>query len=813
MRTVRLLACLVLILSGVVATTGAQEPGPCTPLAPPRPPYAEPIAPADIAQPQIQSLPPLKAVLIVGPIDGDTGQWTLGEIENMEDAAAELEANDVTVHRFYTPSNDWGQIKQAAEGAHFLFYRGHGVYWSNFPHPTVGGFALKDRFVSSDDIRQDIRLAPNAIVMLYGCFTAGTSSLDGEDIGVEEARRRVAQYSDPFFDIGAAGYYANWFGSAFQMFVRYLFQGETLGEAYESYFDFNPNTVHRTTHPDHPQMAMWLDKDYWSGYWQYNNAFLGLPDETLESLFSPHVLGNLPDALSFTYSIPDERLLPTAHQVTPLNVGNEDPLTWTVATMETWLTVAPLTSITPASFWITPTTFGTGTTACYTSAVTVTVVDPAETEGSPHRIDLTLQVVNTSLSHVHLPLILHNYTSPPPSPRYPNDPHYSNQWALEKVDAPAAWGYSTGQSVLIAILDTGTDLDHPDLAGKVRTDVDRDFVNDDDETDDDHGHGTHVSGIAAAATDNSVGVASLGWKAMILPLKVMDVNGEGHADDLAEAIRYAADNGADVINMSLGAPGDGGCAGYMQDAVNYAYAKGMVLVAAAGNDGANLEYFPANCEHVLGVAATNSYDSRASYSNYGNHVSVAAPGSSIYSTGWNEDKETNCTSGYCYKSGTSMATPHVAGLAALVRAHYPSYTPDEVASAILDNADDLGATGWDSYYGCGRINAHHSLLQGKQGSSPLCLQGVEPWAVDTIETTAEAAVNTPFVPGEIIVSFRPGIKVETASWRYGASAEFLPEIEAWRLRVPPGQEWALLARLQADPAVAHADLNYLISAR
>jgi len=127
----------------------------------------------------------------------------------MDLAAAELAANGVTVHRFYTPNNDWGQIKAAAEGAHFLFYRGHGVYWDSMPSPTVGGFHLKELFVSSDDIRNDLHLAPNAIVMLYGCFTAGSSSEDSGSISSAEAQRRVAQYSDPFFDIGAAGYYAN----------------------------------------------------------------------------------------------------------------------------------------------------------------------------------------------------------------------------------------------------------------------------------------------------------------------------------------------------------------------------------------------------------------------------------------------------------------------------------------------------------------------------------------------------------------------------------------------------------------------------
>ncbi len=525
-----------------------------------------------------------------------------------------------------------------------------------------------------------------------------------------------------------------------------------------------------------------------------------LPSSPLDS----PVLGNVPDALSFTYSIPDQRLLPAARLVTPLNVGDDAPLTWTVTTLGSWFAVAPLTGVTPASFWITPTVFGTGLTAFYTGVVTVTVVEPVGTEGSPHRIDLNLQVVETPLNRVYFPLVLRNYALS----RYPDDPSYGKQWALEKIGAPAAWGYSTGRDVLIAVLDTGTDLDHPDLADKVRTDIDRDFINSDYEADDDFGHGTHVSGIAAAATDNGVGVAGLGWEAMLLPLKVMDSSGNGDDVGLAVAIRYAADHGADVVNMSLGGPVD--CPPIVQEAADYAYAMGVVLVAASGNHGVgigpNAEMFPANCEHVLGVAATESDDSVADYSNYGSHVSVAAPGSGIYSTLMN--------GGYGYDGGTSMATPYVAGLAALLRARYPAYTPDEIASAILDNADDLGASGWDSHYGCGRIDAYRALLRGKADSSPLCLQGAGAWT-----TVMTAAV--PFVPGAIIVSLRPGIGAETVLQQYdagpstgsGHGAEFLPELGVWRLRVAPGQERAILSRLRTDPAVLHADLSYLVSAQ
>jgi hypothetical protein len=513
-------------------------------------------------------------------------------------------------------------------------------------------------------------------------------------------------------------------------------------------------------------------------------------------------LGGLSDTVSFTYDVLAQRLFPADHQATPQNVGSGDPLTWTVAAEGDWFTVEPLSSTTPASFWITPTAFSTSTVATYTGALTVTVVDPVETEGSPHRIDLTLTVTHTPFVCC-LPLITYNF---PPPPILPDDLYYGNQWALEKVGAPRAWNYASGKDILIAIVDTGVDLDHPDLADKVRTDIDWDFVGDVAVADDDDGHGTHVSGIAAATTDNEIGVAGMGWNAMLLPLKVIGPNGEGQDPDLAEAIYYAADKEADVINMSIGGVTSPccSCPSIVQEAVDYAYAKGVVLVASSGNhggsDGPNAEVFPANCEHVLGIAATNSNDTVASYSNYGSHVSVAAPGSSIYSTLMSDR--------YSYKSGTSMAAPHVAGLAALLRARFPSYTPDQIASAILDNADDLGASGWDEYYGCGRINAFHSLFMGARGSTPVCLEGVREQAANG-ETLAEAS----FVPGEIIVALQPGVNAETISWRHGASAEFLPTLKAWRLQVPPGQEQAILAQLWADPDIAHADLNYLVFAQ
>jgi len=162
-----------------------------------------------------------------------------------------------------------------------------------------------------------------------------------------------------------------------------------------------------------------------------------------------------------------------------------------------------------------------------------------------------------------------------------------------------------------------------------------------------------------------------------------------------------------------------------------------------------------------------------------------------------------------------MATPHVAGLAALLIARYPSYTPDQVASAILDNAVDLGTEGWDAGFGCGRIDAAAALANGAVGAEPLCLEGLtqssDAAALD--ENTQTAATERAFAPGEIIVALRPGAAASAALARYGAAFEPLPRLDAWRLRVPRGRESAVLARLLDDPGVQYAHLNHLVFAQ
>jgi thermitase len=231
----------------------------------------------------------------------------------------------------------------------------------------------------------------------------------------------------------------------------------------------------------------------------------------------------------------------------------------------------------------------------------------------------------------------------------PNDPDWGNQYGLLAIHAPQGWDLNTGSSaVTIAIVDTGADLDHVDMAGKIVPGFD--FVNNNDHPQDNdaQSHGTHVAGIAAAETNNGIGVAGVSWGAQIMPVKVLNSGGFGKYENVAAGIVWAADHGAEVINLSLGGSMP---SSVLKDAVDYAYGKGVTLVAAAGNSGSNSVLYPARYPHVIAVAATDSNNNRASFSNYGSEIDVAAPGVDIYSTTLDDT--------YGYLSGTSMAAPFV----------------------------------------------------------------------------------------------------------------------------------------------------------
>lgn len=300
----------------------------------------------------------------------------------------------------------------------------------------------------------------------------------------------------------------------------------------------------------------------------------------------------------------------------------------------------------------------------------------------------------------------------------PNDPNYFAQWAHPLIGSPAAWDLTTGSTLItVAVLDTGIDYNHPDLAAKIV--AGQDFWEYDNIAQDGNGHGTHVAGIVGAIGNNSVGVAGTSWGARIMPVRVLNNQGSGYNFDITSGIIWAADHGAKVINLSLG--------GYtfnqaMQDAATYAHNKGVLVVASMGNDDTNTPAYPAAYSNVMAVSATSQSNSLAYYSNFGSHTDIAAPGGEMYGyhdTGgilstmptYNVDLTTSYEyyNNYDYLQGTSQASPYVSGLAALVWSQAPGMTNTQVQQAIQNTALDLGASGWDQFFGYGRINAYAAV--------------------------------------------------------------------------------------------------------
>ena len=303
----------------------------------------------------------------------------------------------------------------------------------------------------------------------------------------------------------------------------------------------------------------------------------------------------------------------------------------------------------------------------------------------------------------------------------PDDPRYPDQWGLPMVDAGLAWDVTQGSpAVAIAILDTGIDLDHPDLASKLWVnpgeipangldddangkidDVNGwDWVNNDKTPQDDIGHGTHVAGVAAGATNNSIGVAGVCPNCRLMSLKVLDATGQGTYSNIAQGITYAANKGAKVINLSLGGYAD---SSLLRDAVAYA-SQYAVVVAAVGNDNRQDRFYPAAYdEYVIGVAATDNLDQKAVFSNYGDWVDISAPGVSIWSTLFNNT--------YGAWSGSSMAVPFVSGAAGLVRSQYPSWSAGAARGQLLHSPDALDALnpGYEGKLGFGRLNASQAV--------------------------------------------------------------------------------------------------------
>ncbi|ACN15734.1 putative alkaline serine protease (subtilase family protein) [Desulforapulum autotrophicum HRM2] len=280
----------------------------------------------------------------------------------------------------------------------------------------------------------------------------------------------------------------------------------------------------------------------------------------------------------------------------------------------------------------------------------------------------------------------------------PNDDRYSSQWHLPMISAPGAWDLTTGSpSVPIAIIDSGVDPTHPDLAGNLIAGYN--FLENNTDTQDVLGHGTAVAGSAAAMTDNITGVAGVAGDSPIMPLVVLDANDYATYYDIARAINYAADQGVRIINISIGGSS---YSSTLQNAVNYAWNKGAVIFACAHNYSTDTPYYPAACANVVAVSATTSTDTFASFSNHGDWIDISAPGTYILTT--------SRGGGYGNWNGTSFSSPITAGVAALILSANPSLTNTQVVNILTQSADDLGSTGFDNYFGYGRVNALQSIL-------------------------------------------------------------------------------------------------------
>jgi subtilisin family serine protease len=303
----------------------------------------------------------------------------------------------------------------------------------------------------------------------------------------------------------------------------------------------------------------------------------------------------------------------------------------------------------------------------------------------------------------------------------PKDTSFKKQWYLNQISAPKAWDTTRGApTITVAVIDDGTQKDHPDLAGKIVKPYNAVTGGTIYKAND---HGTHVAGIIAASV-NGKGIAGVAPNVKIMPINAFTSYGAA-SYDVVRAIYYASINGANVINLSLG--------GYnysyaMDEAVGYAFMQGSVIIAAAGNSDTHYNTYPASYDGAFGISATNSKDQITQFSNYGNYIDFAAPGEDIFST--------VAGSGYEYMDGTSMASPVVAGVAALILSKNPLLSPNEVKSVLAQSAIDLGNGGWDYFYGYGRVNAYRALQ-----ATPLPMSSITSAKTYTMKGTNRHALS------------------------------------------------------------------------
>lgn len=393
----------------------------------------------------------------------------------------------------------------------------------------------------------------------------------------------------------------------------------------------------------------------------------------------------------------------------------------------------------------------------------------------------------------------------------PNDPGYANQWNMRIIQAPAAWDISIGsRQVIIAILDTGISLSHPDLQANLWENTDEiagngldddgngfiddrwgwNFVNNTPNPEDDHLHGTHVAGIAGAVGNNAIGIAGTAWQVQLMPVKFLDRNGQGTFLGMLQAMRYAVDNGARVVNLSVSADGDLGAEErrLLDETMNYVKSRGAIAIAASGNAGANIPAYPARHPDIIAVGASTASDERWWLSNYGEGLDLLAPGAGVYSTSRSSSGPT-----YSTASGTSMAAPHVSGTVALLWAVNPSLSPAEVASILRQSADDLNFPSYpgpDAYIGWGRLNlrravqaaAFGQILQVHAGQQTAQVLGTS----ITITATLVNALGTPAADGTPITFFTDLGQVSPAETQTTAGiavTQFIPDETAGQAHI------------------------------
>lgn len=368
----------------------------------------------------------------------------------------------------------------------------------------------------------------------------------------------------------------------------------------------------------------------------------------------------------------------------------------------------------------------------------------------------------------------------------PNDPYYGYQWHLDQIGMPQAWTRNRGAGAVVAVIDTGVAYrseggftQAPDL-GQTRFVDGYDFVRNDAHPDDEHGHGTHVAGTVAQSTNNELGVAGVAPEAAIMPLKVLDASGRGGWGGIAAAIRYAADNGAHVINMSLGG---GMPSRAVQRAIDYAHEKGVLVIAAAGNSSRSRVEYPARHNHVLSVGAVRFDRELTFYSNYGEGLDVVAPGGDLRvdqnGDGMPDGVLQNTLVGgdpsrfdYLAWQGTSMATPHVAGVAALL---YSAglHDPDAREHAIKQSAEDLGD---QRRFGAGLVQAENALRLASQGTGAArgaASLGLAAFVLLWLRRRQKLGVSA-LAAGGFAILFAGGLGVLPWHWIPGVGASVAP---------------------------------------